>query len=132
MSMDEKGRAKQIHIIPARATEPMPFEISYEKCSSRFAVTGSTYFCPECGNNSVLQTFSDSLKKIKAKKVSIQIVREAIEEASGNDDAVITCRSIIESFLQDCDVAFQKNCDGMYEQFRKQPLNTFQRLEQRS
>jgi len=119
--MDDKGRVKQTHIIPERADELMQLEISYEKYSSRFAVTVSSYFCPECGNNSVLQTFSDSLKKIKAKKDSIHIVREAIEETSGKDDAVITCRSILESCLQDGDVAFQKYFDGMYEPFGKPP-----------
>jgi rRNA maturation endonuclease Nob1 len=132
MSMDVKGGAKRTHIIPARAAELMQLEISCEKCSSRFAVIGSAYFCPACGYNSVLQTFSDSLRKIKAKKDSIHIVREAIEEASGKDDAVITCRSILESCMQDGVVAFQKYCDGMYEPFGKPPLNTFQRLEQGS
>ena len=132
MSMDVKGATKRTHIVPARAAELMQLEITCEKCSSRFAVIGSAYFCPACGHNSVLQTFSDSLRKIKAKKDGIHIVREAIGEASGKDDAEITCRSIIESCLQDGVVAFQKYCEGMYEPFGKPPMNTFQRLEQGS
>jgi|TARA_R110001592_G_scaffold359648_1_gene666545 RNA polymerase subunit RPABC4/transcription elongation factor Spt4 len=132
MSMDVTGSTKRTHVIPARAAELMRLEIACEKCSSRFAVIGSAYFCPACGHNSVLQTFSDSLRKIKAKKDSIPIVRQAICEASGKDDAEITCRSMIESCLQDGVVGFQRYCEGMYEPFGSSSLNTFQRLDQGS
>lgn len=132
MSMDIKGGTKRTHIIPAQAAELMQLEITCEKCSSRFAVIGSAYFCPACGYNSVLKTFSDSLRKIRVKKDCIDIVKAAIEGTSGKDNAEITCRSTLESCLQDGVVAFQKYCDGMYEQFGKPPINTFQRLKQGS
>ncbi|MCZ0867145.1 hypothetical protein O0V09_18260 [Dasania sp. GY-19] len=132
ISMDVKGDSKRTHMIPARAAELMQLDISCEKCTSRFAVIGSAYFCPACGHNSVLQTFSDSLRKIRAKKDNLSVVREAITQATGKDEAELTCRSLIESCLSDGVVAFQKYCDGMYEPYGNPPMNTFQRLDQGS
>jgi hypothetical protein len=88
--MDIQGVSNRTHLIPAIAAELMQLDKTCEKCMSQFAVIGSAYFCPECGNNSVLQAFSDSLRKIKAKKDSISIVREAITQAAGRDDADLT------------------------------------------
>ena len=132
MSMDVEGGIKRTYMIPARAAELMQLDITCEKCTSRFAVIGSAYFCPACGHNSVLQTFSDSLRKIRAKKDNVSVVREAITQATGKDEAELTCRSLIESCLSDGVVAFQKYCDGMYELYGKTPMNTFQRLDQGS
>jgi hypothetical protein len=36
---------------------------------------------------------------------------------------------MIETCLSDGVVAFQKYCDGMYEQYGKTPMNIFQRLD---
>ena len=132
MSMEVKGGSKKTHVIPAKSAELMQLEITCEECSSRFAVIGSAYFCPACGHNSVLRTFSDSLNKIKAKKDCINTVKIAITESTGKDDAENTCRSMIESCIQDGVVAFQKYCEGMYEPFGKTNMNTFQRLDQGS
>ena len=130
MSMKVEGRSKRTYFIPAIAAEPMQLEITCEKCTTRFAVVGSAYFCPACGHNSVLRTFSDSLKKIKTKKDNVDIVREAITEAEGKDEGEVTSRSMIESCLLDGVVAFQKYCEGMYGPYGKSRMNTFQNLEQ--
>ncbi len=130
MSMEVKGGIQRTHVIPAQAAELMQLEIQCEKCNARFAVIGSAYFCPACGHNSVTQTFSDSLRKIKAKKDGIDVIRKALIESVGKDEAELTCRSLRETCISDGVVAFQKFCEGMYESFRKVPFNAFQRLEQ--
>lgn len=132
ISMKVSGGARRTHTIPAKAAELMQLEIQCENCSSRFAVIGSAYFCPACGHNSVTRTFSDSLRKIKAKKESVDIVRKALTESTGKDEAELTCRSIIETCISDGVVAFQKYCEGMYEPYGKAPFNAFQRLNQAS
>jgi hypothetical protein len=132
MSMKVSGGTRRTHTIPAKAAELMQLEIQCENCSSRFAVIGSAYFCPACGHNSVTQTFSDSLRKIKAKKESVEVVRKALIESTGKDEAELTCRSIIETCISDGVVAFQKYCEGMYEPYGKAPFNAFQRLDQAS
>ena len=135
ISMKVHGGPQRTYAIPAPAAESMQLEIRCEECNSRFAVIGSAFFCPACGHNSVRRTFSDSPRKIRAKKESIEIVRQALAEAGRKDDAELTCRSLIESCIQDGVVAFQKYCDGLYKPFaaqKKQAFNVFQRLRQAS
>ena len=129
MSMKVQGGIKRTHIIPSKVAEAMQLEIICEECNSRFAVIGSAYFCPACGHNSVTRTFSDSLRKIKAKRDSIEIIRVALNESIGKDEAELTCRSTIETCISDGVVAFQKYCEGLYADFGKVPFNAFQRLE---
>lgn len=132
MSMKVSGGQKRTHTIPAKAAELMQLEIQCESCESRFSVIGSAYFCPACGHNSVTRTFRDSLRKIRAKKDSVNIVKEALIESAGKDEAELTCRSLIETCISDGVVAFQKYCEGMYEGYGKAPFNAFQRLNQAS
>lgn len=132
ISMKYKGTNTRTFTIPAKAAEAMELDISCEKCQSRFSVIGSAFFCPACGHNSVTQTFSDSLRKIKAKIDNLEVIREALIAASSKDDAELTCRSLRETCISDGVVAFQKLCEGLYEPYGKSPFNAFQRLDQGS
>ena len=132
MSMKVSGGNKRTHTIPAKAAELMQLEIQCESCEARFAVIGSAYFCPACGYNSVTRTFSDSLRKIRAKMENVEVVRNALIESVGKDEAELTCRSLIETCISDGVVAFQKYCEGMYEPYGSAPFNAFQRLDQAS
>ena len=132
MSMKVSGGKKRTQPIPAKAAEAMKLEITCEECDTRFSVIGSAYFCPCCGHNSVVRMFSDSLRKIKAKVDNVSIVRNALVEAAGKDEAEITSRSMIESCIIDGVVAFQKYCEGRYEPYGNPPFNAFQRLKQGS
>ena len=132
MSMKVNGGIQRTHTIPIKAAELMQLEIQCEDCNSRFAVIGSAYFCPGCGYNSVTRTFADSLRKIRAKKESVSIIRNALNESVGKDEAELTCRSLIDTCISDGVVAFQKYCEGMYTPFGNPPFNAFQRLEQGS
>lgn len=132
MSLKVQGGIKRTHAIPAKAAETMQFEITCEVCNSHFAVIGSAYFCPACGHNSVTRTYADSLRKIKAKKDSISIVRQSLIESIGKDEAELTCRSLIETCISDGVVAFQKYCEGLFNTYGEAPFNAFQRIEQGS
>ena len=132
MSMEVKGGIGRTHTIPAKAAEVMQLEIQCEECESRFAVIGSAYFCPACGHNSVLRTFYDSLRKIKAKRENVSVIKKAISAASGVDDAELIHRSVLETCISDGVVAFQKYCDGLYTDYGQPPINAFQRLDQGS
>jgi len=78
VSMKVEGGPKRTYTIPAAAAEAMQLEIECEACKSRFAVIGSAYFCPACGHNSVARTFSDSLRKIKAKKDNVGLIKTTL------------------------------------------------------
>ncbi|BBJ23051.1 hypothetical protein [Candidatus Nitrotoga sp. AM1P] len=135
MSMNVSGGHSRTFIFPAAATEAMQLEIQCEKCSSRFAVIGSAYFCPACGHNSVERMFQDSLRKIRAKKDNMELVRAAFDAVGKKDDGELTCRSLIETCLQDGVTAFQKYCEKLYEMnpgAATPPFNAFQRLAQGS
>lgn len=130
MSMSVQGGIRNTQPIPIEAAEEMQLEIDCESCSAKFAVIGSAYFCPVCGHNSARQTFSDSLRKIKAKKDNLEVVRSAIEGSAGKDEAELTCRSILETCINDGVMAFQRYCEGIYTQYGEPPFNAFQRLQQ--
>lgn len=132
ISMKVNGNRKRTQPIPIKAAEQMQLEIKCEECNTRFAVIGSAYFCPACGYNSVNRTFNDSLIKIKAKISNINIIKNSLIESVGKDEAEIVSRSLVESSLSDGVVAFQKYCEGRYENFEKPPFNAFQRLGQGS
>lgn len=129
MSMKVSGGTQRTYTLPAKAADVMQLEIQCDNCSARFAVIGSAYFCPACGANSVIRTYNDSLRKIQAKKDSEEIVRQALTEAVGKDEAELTCRSLRETCLSDGVTAFQKYCEGLYEPFGKAPFNAFQRID---
>lgn len=129
MSMGVKGGAHRTYILPAKAAESMQLEIQCESCAARFAVIGSAFFCPACGFNSVIRTFNDSLRKIRAKKGSEEAIRAVLIDAIGVDDAELTCRSLKETCLSDGVVAFQKYCERLYEPYGTAPMNAFQRID---
>ena len=132
MSMEVQGSIKRTHIIPAKAAEAMQLEITCEKCNSRFAVIGSAFFCPACGHNSVKKTYSDSLRKIKAKRDNASLIRQNLSELMTKDEAELIYRSLRETCLSDGVVAFQKYCEGLYATFGETPFNAFQRIEEGS
>lgn len=132
MTMNVQGGRMQTSVIPAKAAEEMQLEIQCEKCNSRYAVIGNAFFCPACGYNSVARNYSDALKKIQVKRDSLGIIRQALIESTGKDEAEVTCRSLLETCISDGVVAFQKFCEGLYDDFGEAPFNAFQRLEQGS
>lgn len=132
MSMKVQGGRVQTSVIPAKAAEEMQLEIKCEVCDSRYAVIGNAFFCPACGHNSVTRNYSDALKKIQVKRDSLGIIRQAIIESAGRDEAEVTCRSLLETCISDGVVAFQKFCEGLYVDFGEPPFNAFQRLDQGS
>lgn len=118
--------------VPIPSMEEMTLKIQCEKCCSRYAVIGSAFFCPCCGNNSVERTFDDSLLKVEAKLNNLNVIRQALIQAGLRDEAETTCRSLVETSLSDCVVAFQRYMEEVY---KKQPnaekvgFNAFQRID---
>lgn len=132
MSMKFSGGSTHYTVMPVAAQEAMKLKIQCESCSTRFAVVGSAFFCPCCGFNSVERIFDDSLKKVETKLDNLETVRSTLENLADKDSAELTCRSLIETGLNDCVVAFQKLMEALYMRFpetQKLQLNTFQRLD---
>jgi len=124
--------AKPLHyVLPIPAIQEMLLKIKCKECSSRYAVIGSAFFCPSCGHNSAEETFDNSINKIEIKLKNLDKIRETIDGMS-RDEAEIICRSLIESSLNECVVAFQRFCEVTYSKLNpteKIKFNAFQKLD---
>lgn len=119
------------YFIPISAHKEMQLKVKCKECESRYAVIGSAFFCPCCGHNSAEETFDQSIKKIEDKLKNLPIIRKAIEEIS-IDEATTTCRSLIETSLNEGVVAFQRFCEKKFSDKYptvKVKFNAFQNLE---
>jgi len=125
------GKPNQLNFLPIPAKEEMTLKIQCTECNSKYSVIGSAFFCPCCGFNCVERTLDESLKKVEIKLSNLEIIRKAIE-LNSKDQAEVTCRSLIESALIDCVVAFQRFCEASFTYKKpneKLPFNVFQRLD---
>lgn len=132
VAMKVSGGKKSTYALPAEAVDEMELEIECESCAAHFSVIGSAFFCPCCGENSVTQNYSDAIRKIRSKKENIEVIKKALTDVAGLDEAEVTCRSILESCILDGVTAFQKYCEGLYSKYDEPPFNAFQRLDQGS
>lgn len=130
MTFSIKGETNFIDL-PAQALEEMEQKIKCEKCGARYAVIGSAFYCPCCGENSAKQTFSNTIEKVNAKVKNIPVIRAAISEKS-KDEAERICSSLLESSISDLVVALQRLGECIYPTLSgATPLNRneFQRLD---
>lgn len=117
--------------LPANALEEMEQKITCEKCGARYAVIGSAFYCPCCGNNSARLTFTNTIEKVQSKINNLDTIRDAISHYS-KDEAARTCTSLIETSIPDLVVALQRLCECIYPQIpNAKPIkkNVFQRLD---
>lgn len=131
MSMKVSGAKAYHYMMPIPAKEEMQVKIQCAECNSRYAIIGSAFFCPCCGHNSAEETFDNSIRKIESQLNNLPIIRSAIEQIS-KDDAENTAKSIVESSLMGCVIAFQRFCEVLFvKRFPDVKLknNAFQNLE---
>lgn len=128
MSMTVTGANTYFVKVPLPALEEMTLKIQCENCNARFAVVGSAFFCPCCGHNSVEKTFD----KVEGKLNNLNLIRQSLIAEGLKDEAETTCRSLIETGLSDCVVAFQRYSEEVYKNqpgAEKVSFNAFQRIE---
>jgi hypothetical protein len=131
MSVKVTGTSPYHYILPISAQEEIEWKITCKVCKARYAVIGSAFFCPACGHNCAEETFDQALRKIEAKLKNLPAIRKAIE-AESKDEAELTCRSLIETSIIECVVAFQRYCEVTYSTINpneRVKLNAFQNLE---
>ena len=129
MSMKYKGPTHFVNL-PAEALEEMEQKIQCDNCGARYAVVGSAFYCPCCGQNSAKLTFNNTIDKVRAKIKNLDLISQTISQYS-KDEAARACSSLLESSIPDLVVAFQRVCECVYPQLENaKPLkrNVFQRL----
>ncbi len=132
MSMRVTGSRPSSFLIPSRARELLEQDLQCLQCHARYAVLGSAFFCPCCGNNSVEQDFDNGQVKTLQRLDNLPVIREALVSQGLPDQAEDTCRIILEASIEDSVTAFQSLCDHLYRripQVQPPQRNVFQRLD---
>jgi len=130
MSMEYTGKTYAVNL-PAKALKEMQQKIICEKCGARYAVIGSAFYCPCCGNNSARLTFNNAIEKVKSKINNLDFIRGAIAERD-RDEAERIHTSLLESSVSDLVIAIQRLCECIYVQLpnaKTLKRNVFQRLD---
>lgn len=131
MSISVSGTRPNHYTLLVGAQQEMNLKIKCRECNSRYSVIGSAFFCPSCGHNSAEETFDNSLNKVAVKLKNLPTIRKTIE-AINKDEAETTCRSLIETSLDECVVAFQRFCEVTFRKLNplvKVRFNAFQKLD---
>ena len=103
-------------LLPASAAEVMTQDFRCEHCQCRYASVGAAFFCPACGENSILEAFANSMGITKTTVRAIPALRRTMEDVSGKDSAEDFTRHMLENQLVKIVSSFQKYVE---EQFRR-------------
>jgi hypothetical protein len=94
----------------------MELNINRRQCACRYAVIGTAYLCPACGNNAADQIFTQSIEGIRKTLDAIASITAAVPDSDASEN---TKRFVIEHGLQNTVTAFQRYAEALYSQPRK-------------
>jgi uncharacterized Zn finger protein (UPF0148 family) len=102
-------------VVPTAAAEELRQKFTCEGCRCRYSSLGAAFFCPACGHNSAVATYSATMEAARKSIVALPAIREAVQTAGGRDDAENTIRLIIENNLVRVVGAFQAATEGLFD-----------------
>jgi len=100
--------------VPASATEIMTQQFQCEQCNCRYSSVGAAFFCPSCGHNSILDTFSNSVQTVKKTIAVIPAIRNALKESTDENVAEDSIRHIYENGLVKIVSSFQRYAEACF------------------
>lgn len=100
--------------VPAMATDIMTQDFQCDECGCRYSSVGAAFFCPSCGQNSVLETFSNSVQTVKKTLDSISAIRAALIESTDKNVAEDSVRHICENGLVKIVSSFQRYAEACF------------------
>lgn len=115
MSMTYKPRRIPVPV-PANATAIMTQDFQCGKCKCRYSSIGAAFFCPSCGQNSVLDTFANSIQTVKKTLDAIPAIRTALTERANEHVAEDSIRHICENGLVKIVSSFQRYTEACFQQ----------------
>ena len=119
---------------PVMATSPptsetMQRKVSCPECSCKYAIVGSSHFCPQCGNSDIAEMISQTPSRIRT---SVDIVADLPSIVSDNDTIGEQGESMIENGLEDSVSFFQNAAAVIYAKVTSSSQrngNQFQNIE---
>jgi Zn ribbon nucleic-acid-binding protein len=116
-------------LVPVVAAEILEQRSACEVCGCRYAAVGAAFFCPACGHNSALSTFSETIATIRQ---TIEVLPK-LAELVGREPAAGLGRHLTETSLGKLVTAFERLAEASYNALpdpKKRPgRNAFQRLD---
>jgi len=121
--------------LPKAVGEAMRQRFSCEICSCRYSSIGATYFCPACGHNSVLSTFTQTVDTVRNTINAVPAIRQAMGE--DRDGAENTIRLLLEQSMGRLVGAFEHYTEELFATVQTAPhakvrRGSFQRLDEAS
>lgn len=110
ITLNVKGGRDAV-LVPITAAEPMRLKTICESCKCRYSYIGAAYFCPSCGKNSAIQTFTQTLATIRTAAGLEAHLRQSLDA----DAAEVMTRTLLEKAMQDTVMSFQRLCEQLYE-----------------
>ncbi len=104
------------------------------KCNASYAVVGSAFFCPVCGENTVVASFASAMSNISKALDALPAAKKVFEKSGGVDFAKDQIRHLIERSVGDIISTFQSFALRLYEDLGGHGArpNDFQRLDKGS
>ncbi len=136
ISMSAKRGVRPI-IMPVEAAKAMRQQFTCEVCACRYASIGAAFFCPACGHNSAVATFSQTIETVRQFLARVPSIRSTLAKEYGDDLAQDSVRNTLEDSLLRLVGAFQQYAAALFEQLPsassfKRRKNIFQNLSESS
>ncbi len=121
--------------MPATATDVMTQDFQCTECSCRYTSIGTAFFCPACGYNNIIDTFSKTLETVQKTVEAIATLRQTLAEFQDENFAEDSVRHILENGLCKIVASFQKYAESCFMRLPNSEQsnlrrNVFQRLDE--
>ena len=129
LNMKVSGFKKFEINLPLSCKELIEQKVECKHCHTRYAVIGSAFYCPACGQNSAINTFEEFIKTTYSKLNNLDRINDAIEN---KDDANRIIRSLLESIPNDLVESIQCLSEAVYDSLPNKKIlkkNLFQRID---
>lgn len=101
--------------IPPDAADRLRQQFVCEACGCCYSSLGAAFFCPACGHNSAVSTFTQAVEGVRASVRSLGAIRDAVKSAAGEDAATDTARQILENSLVKLVASFQRFAEATFQ-----------------
>ena len=136
ISMSAKRGTHSI-IVPIEAAKAMRQQFSCDVCGCHYASIGVAFFCPACGHNSAVLTFSKTIETVRKIVAQAPSIRTTLAKEFDDDLAQDSVRITLEDSLVRLVGAFQQYADALFDMLPncdsyKRRKNIFQNLTESS